>query len=205
MTSSLDSLFQDPGIKGAPPRVVLSQDGTTRENSLARPQGLPFEETSENDLFGGSQHYQTIKNERPEHRMMLWLKIKGHSTDEIAKITRYSPQMVRIVCKQDWFRKAFVRFADEIGRDAAETFLQGQEIPTLEKLVELRDQAENESVSLGASKELLDRIRGKAVIKQEIKSTSSVDMTVNDVTALMAERARNEEKLRSNGILTGTN
>lgn len=92
-----------------------------------------------------------------------------------------------------------------MGKDAMQTFLKSEAMPAILRVVDLAQTADSDAVRLAANKELLDRFLGKPVVKAEVKSTSTVDMTVADVTSLLAERAQLDQKLRANGITTGTN
>lgn len=199
-----ESLFKQCGINAAPPRVVLHQDGTAEISHNLRDYGIAIDGDVDS-LFANTKSGVVIKKEKPEHRIMLWMRLQGHRPKDIASALGCSYQTVLNVSGQEWFKDAFVRLAGELGKDAAETFLRGEEIPTLTTLIELRDGAKNEGVRLAASNSLLDRIRGKPTVRVETKSQSSVDVTVADVSTLLAERAANEQKLRANGILTGEN
>ena len=203
-TTNVDaSLHTSQGNTSLPGRV-LSQDNTTRENPYIRPADAAFTPDVDS-LFAGKPAYAVIKNEKPEHRLMLWLSLQGHSPEQIAKQLGYHVVTVRLIRKQEWFRNAFVRLSAEFGKSAVQTFLEGEVLPALIRTAELALSADSDAVKLSANKELLDRYLGKSVAKTESKISSTIDATVADVTSLLAERARNEEKLRSNGIIAGSN
>lgn len=196
-----EELYTSLGLSPAVARVVLKQDGTSAENPYQTSSGIPYDEASVDALFANTRSHVVLKREKPEHRIMLWMRLQGHKPQEIATALRCTKQTVYNVQGQPWFKEAFVRLSTELGKDAAETFLRGEELPTYLKLVELRDGAESEAVQLSASNALLDRIRGKPVAKSEIKmtSTSTVDVAVADVTALQAESAKLAKLLAPNG------
>lgn len=191
-------------------RLVQSQDGTTREHKYLTANttaAAEFEQYSQrvDSLFGDKPAYQGLKRELPAHRQMLWLRLNGHNVKETAALTGYSPQQVTVICKQPWFREAFVKLSTQMGRDSVETFLQGEIIPTLERLVNLRDNAESDAVRKAACDSILDRIRGKPVARVETKHSGSIDTTVYDGERLRDELQRNAEILRSRGINSGSN
>ena len=193
-----------------PSRLVQSQDGTTRENPYITDNSTAkesFEQYSQrvDSLFGDKPAYQSYKKERPEHRQMLWLRLNGHNVKETASITGYTPQAVSSICKQPWFREAFVKISTQMGKDSVENFLNGEIIPTLERLVYLRDHAESDAVKKASCDSILDRIRGKPVAKVETKHSGSIDTTVYDGERLRDELQRNAEILRSRGINSGSN
>lgn len=185
------------------PRVVLAGDGTTRKEERFIPTGIPLD--GADALFGHSKYITQLKREKQEHRLILWMRLQGKKIKDIAAALGYHPNTVYTVTKQDWFQDMFVKLSSELGKDAAETFLRGEEIPTYMKLVELRDNAESEAVQKAACDAILDRIRGKPTVKVETKSEATVDVAVHDVSALLAERAKNEKILKANGVLTSSN
>lgn len=193
-----------PPPSAIPPRVVLSGDNTTRQERRFIDTGIPSE-GGPDALFGHSKFTTVLKKEKPEHRLMLWMRLQGKKHKDIAAALDVHLNTVYNVTNQEWFRDMFVKLSSELGKDAAETFLRGEEIPTYMKLVELRDSAESEAVQKSACDAILDRIRGKPTVKVETKSEATVDVAVHDVSALLAERAKNEKILKANGVLTSSN
>ena len=210
MTEDLDTLLgslqkpvADEATSALPRRLVRSADGTI---SPARSASSPVQvipSTNPDMLFGASPAYQTIKKEQPEHRIILWLRLRAHSVKEIAALVNYGESQVRQVCAQPWFLDAFCRLSSEVGKDAVDTMLEGEVVPSINRLVQLRDNAESDAVRRQAAVDILDRIRGKPTQKIETKSTGSMQVTVFDAAKLMEESKRNQEILRSRGI--GTN
>jgi hypothetical protein len=179
-------------------RVVHHQDGTTSVNPSLTPINVsPYSDID--GLFGDKPGYQSIKSEKPEHRLMLWLKLQGHNAKEIATITGYTPEHVRTVCKQPWFREAFCRISTEQGQDAVQTFLEGHVVEACEGLVDLGQHASTDSVKLSAWSTILDRVRGKPAVKIETKNASTVDVTVTTVADLLSESQRLSKELAARG------
>jgi hypothetical protein len=203
----LNDLLKDLNVET--PRGVASPEGTRRAGKIIINENAGeqlFDDASVDHLFGQTKAYVYYKREMPAHRMMLWLRLAGHNNKEIAALTGYSAITVGNITRQPWFTEAFCRISTERGTDIVDTYLQGETIPTLQKLVSLRDTAESDAVKKAACDSILDRIRGKAVAKTEVKINGSVDNVVYDVAELMKERARNDEILRSRGIApTGPN
>lgn len=213
---AVDKIIEElGGVKPAtalatPSRLVQSQDGTTREHMYLTDNTTSketFEQYTQrvDSLFGDTPAYQGLRKERPEHRQVLWLRLNGHNCKETAALTGYTPQHVSTICKQPWFREAFVKLSTQMGRDSVESFLQGEIIPTLQRLTYLRDNAESDAVQKAACDSILDRIRGKPVARVETKHSGSIDTTVYDGERLRDELARNAEILRSRGINSGSN
>lgn len=207
----LEDILQTLSI--AEPKEVGSLEGTTpREEYRARyineDRGTPLVvgDDQVNSLFGASKSYRYYAKESPVHRLMLWMRLEGHNNREIATMTGYCTQTVANVSRQPWFQEAFCRISTERGLDIVDGFLQGEIIPTLDRLVKLRDGAESDAVKKAACDSILDRVRGKPVARVETKVSGSVDTVVYDVAELMKEKARNDEILKSRGIaVTGPN
>ena len=131
---------------------------------------------------------------------MLWLRLQGHNVKETAALCGYTPQSVSQVSKQPWFREAFCRLSQEMGKDAVQTFLEGEVLPALQRTVDLAANADSEAVRLAANREVLDRFLGKSTVKVETKHSGSIDSVVYDAQKLMDENARLDEQLKARGI-----
>jgi hypothetical protein len=145
-----------------------------------------------------------IKREKPEHRQILWQRIRGLSVKEIAAVSGFSTYTVNRVCAQPWFRDAFVRLTTELGKNAVMKFLEGEVMSALERTVGLAVGAESEAVRLAANREILDRFLGKSTVKVEQTVEGKIEHDVVDGAALLVESKRLEEQLKARGI-GGTN
>lgn len=183
--------------------LVQSMNNTTRVDP--RLDTLPKRpEARVDELFGQSSHYRVIKNERPEHRLMLWLSLNGHTPTEIAAQTGFTIGTVLNVRKQPWFQQAFCALSTEMGKDAVQTFLEGEVLKTAEQLVHLRDNAESEAVRKAACDSLLDRFLGRPTARVETKITGTFEHEVYDAAKLMEVSRRLDEQLKTFGA-GGTN
>lgn len=213
MSPELDKLLGDlntPLLKtrANPTSVVQSQDGTTRilpskmENTNA-PEMLEDYSKRVDALFGAADKipaYHVIRKEKPEHRLMLWMRLQGHSIKEIAAATGHAYNTVARVNAQPWFLEAFTTLSTHFGADALSKFLEGEVVKSAETLVQLRDTAESESVRAAAANAILDRVRGKPTAKVEVKETGKIEHVVHDIAKLQEEYARNQQILASRGI-----
>ena len=194
--TTLDSvLTQLAPAASAPPRIVLSQTGTTRDDPYANPKTPDADE-----LFGTSTSYVKYKKEKPEHRLMLWFRLQGYNVKETAQLTGYTPQSVSEVCKQPWFVEAFCRLAKETGKDAVQTFLEGEVLPALQRTVHLAQHADSDAVRTANNREILDRFLGKSIAKAEVRTTGALDVTVYEASKLEEEYKRNQEILKGRGL-----
>lgn len=182
-----------------PPRQVLSQTGTTRSSHYAQDTSQPAL-TDPDALFENRAAYVAIKHEKPEHRRMLWFRLQGFNVKETALATGYTPQHVSSVCKQPWFVKAFCALSAEQGKDAVQTFLEGEVMPALQRTVELAISADSAAVRAACNRDILDRFCGKPVAKSEVKVNGQHNVTVYDAAKLQEEYRRNSEILAGRGL-----
>jgi transcriptional regulator with XRE-family HTH domain len=145
-----------------------------------------------------------IAHEKPEHRLILWLKAQGFSNREIAQRMGYTEAWVSQVLRQPWARAQLVSELEDAGKNSLETILEASAADSLFTLIDLRDTATSEAVRLNAAKDLLDRFLGKAV--QRVESTSEVHQVVETVEEydkrlreLEAEEARLTGRFVGNG------
>lgn len=118
-------------------------------------------------LFNDAPPNFAIKSEKPQHRLLVYLKLQGLSNQECADKLNMSYGWVCQVTRQPWFRKAFVAEAQATGRDAVKAFFDGEVLNSAQVLVEIRDSAESDTVRLQAANAILDRGLGKAVQRTE--------------------------------------
>jgi hypothetical protein len=146
--------------------------------------------SGEKGLKGDVPPNFAIEKERPEHRLMLYLKAQGKTNQEIAKMMGYSYGWVCQVVRQPWFRKAFIETCEVAGLDSVTQFLEGEVMTSLETLVELRDSGEKEQTRLTAANSLLDRFLGKPTVKVETENVSkNLDDATKEVETLEQEVA----------------
>ncbi len=171
---------------------------------VSSPADQPYtgdEEKSVDGLFGDSVAYLCYKREQPRHRLILWMVLNGHKPKEIAAALRYSMHTIYQVQNQPWFQKAFCELSTEMGKDAVETFLAGEVVPTCQKLVSIRDAEDAPySVRKAACDSILDRVRGKPTVHVKQEVSGHIDNVVYDAAALLEEQKKNEQILKSRGI-----
>ena len=137
----------------------------------------------------------TILHERPEHRIMVYLKGQGLSNKEIADRCGYGYQWVCQIVRQPWFRQAFLAEVKEAGRDVVETFLKGEVLNSVVTLVEIRDDIEaKEATRVAAANAILDRALGRPT--QHIKTEQMPTNTDAQVEMEKLERELTDLKAR---------
>lgn len=123
----------------------------------------------ENALFGARMPNFAIIHEKPEHRLVLLMKLDGYSNNEIAKKMEMTPSWVSQVTRQPWFQKRLMAALHEAGRETIGAFIQAEAENSILKLVELRDTAVSEQVQATCARDILDRAFGKPVQRTEVK------------------------------------
>lgn len=160
----------------------------------------PVVEAERNDpdrLFACAGHEQTydlptaaIIHEKPEHRLIVYLKAQGHSNKEIADRTGYTQAWISQLTRQPWFRLRLVQELKEAGVDAIESVLKSTALDSVFTLVDLRDDnSAPKAVRAACANSLLDRFRGKPVqtVQHEEKrlpKTSEISAIDNELAEL---------------------
>jgi hypothetical protein len=158
-------------------------------------------ETSDLKFAGDAKAPTTeILKERPEHRIIVYLKAQGRSNTEIAKITGYTKPWLTQVCAQPWFKLQLTALLHEKGGDMVQNFLEGQVMNTLETLVEIRDNSDKDATRLAAANSILDRAFGKPT--QHIKTEAVADPTnaQTEMSSIERELAMVKEQQRTLGM-----
>lgn len=142
-----------------------------------------------------------IAREKPEHRIMVYLKAQGYTNREISKATGYTESWISQITRQPWFKERLAIEMREAGLDPIKQFLAGEALPSLETLAAIRDNENSPAAArVAATNAILDRAFGKPT--QHIESKSTVDVTNARATAerLEAELKAINEQLTARGV-----
>lgn len=90
-------------------------------------------------MFNPAAPGYLLKRERPEHRVIIYLKCQGLTYREIARKVGWTGAGVSNVCRQPWAQKIILSEITKAGRDQVEAILNTEDVNSLMKLVELRD------------------------------------------------------------------
>jgi predicted transcriptional regulator len=113
-------------------------------------------------LFNARDPQYVLQSERPVHRAVIFLAAQGLSYIEIAQQLGITPSCVQYVVKQDWAQEEILKQIHDNGGDAVAQVLSQQALPSVMKLIELRDSEKAAAeVQRKAANDLLDRIFGK--------------------------------------------
>ena len=100
----------------------------------------------------------SLDAERPEHRILLYLKAKGYSTSQCARAMGKSEGWVLNTQKQPFFRNRLTELLHETGKDQVSAFLQINGLDAVQKIVDLMNESVDERVQLAAASRLMDKV-----------------------------------------------
>lgn len=117
-----------------------------------------------NALFGDLDARHVLSYEKPWHRTAINMSAAGYRNNEIAAAVGRSSVSVATALRQPWARDYIINEAKKTVQDEIRAILEQQAVPSIQKLVEVRDSpvARHADV-ISASRELLDRFLGKPV------------------------------------------
>lgn len=188
-----------------PPRVRANNEFDSRTDS---------NHGGDRDLHGAKPPNFVIGQESPEHRFLLYLFAQGNSSKEvfvalggeidpetkhpIPGTGRYSYHWVCQIRRQAWFREQLTQFLHETGKDLVQAKLQTEVIPSLDVVLNIRDNEDAPAnVRLTAANSLLDRFLGKPTQTVQQLAPSSVAKFEADATQLEQQIAQVEAEMKS--------
>ncbi len=171
-------------------RTNLQAAATARNLQLIQGETDFFKNTGgvnsqhENALFNDFDPKHILSYEKPWHRTAINMAAAGYRNNEIAATVERSPQSVATALKQPWAREYLINEAKKTVQDEIRAVLEAQAIPSIQKLIEVRDSpvAAHSNV-IAASRELLDRFLGKPVQLMTTDAKPVADMSDAELRA----------------------
>ena len=115
-----------------------------------------------NGLFNDLDAREILTYEKPVHRRMAEMAAQGYTHKEIGEFTGYTPHYVSNVLRQPHMREHTLKTIKQTVQDEMKEFLEGEVLPSLRVLKEVRDsETVKPSDKITASTALLDRFLGK--------------------------------------------
>lgn len=168
---------------------------------------------SDVDLHNPSMPNFEIQKETPEHRFLLYLFAQGNSTIEVfqhmgGQLTpngkpipgtgRWSYHWLCQIRRQSWFRNQLTAFLHEMGKDLVQAKLQTELLPSLEVVVEIRDDPDAPSATrLNAANSLIDRFLGKPTQRVVTESPKDLSTYETDVSVLQKQIEQVETEMKA--------
>lgn len=138
----------------------------------------------------------TILREKPEHRLVVFMKAQGGSTAYIAEKSGFTEEHVRKILNQGWARQRLLKELETSGRESIQAMMQSEADDCVSVLRTLRDDPKvPATVRAQVANSMLDRAFGKPTQqvqverKNEDTSGKTLEQLQRDVEALRAEQA----------------
>ena len=145
-------------------------------------------------LFNSRAPNLAILHEKPEHRLLLWMKAQGASNREIAQQSGYTEPWISQLFRQPWAQSQLVEMMKEAGMDVTKKLLEAACPDSIMKLIELRDDpvvyANYPSVVRASCVDLIQQYLGKPKQQVDVVSTPT-----RDINSLDDELAKNEKEI----------
>lgn len=178
-----------------------------RQDARQRPDVVELEQEyrSQPEALHNSQLPNlAINHERPEHRLMLLLKLKGMTNNEIAEQCQYSVAWVSQITRQPWFKNRLTKMLQEASDEIFDDLVKVETKNSFVKLLNLRDSAKSEQVQLASAVEILNRGLGKPVQRTEnTTNVFHVTTKLEDIDAKLRQIEEEERRLLGQGITIG--
>lgn len=139
----------------------------------------------QDDFFNSKDPNLAIRHEKPEHRLVIFLKARGHSLKEIADATGFTIPWVSQILRQPWARARLAQEINAAGRDELSTVIEGAAKDSMFTLIELRDDEDTPAnVKANVSQYLVDRLLGKPKQSIEQRTGELKELTDEQLTAI---------------------
>lgn len=136
-----------------------------------------------------------IAEEVPWHRMAAMMLTNGATNLEVAQAAGVKKEAVAHIRGNRWFQELMATLETEKGQ-AYSALLQGEAVASLEKVIELRDTAENPKLVLQAATWLAEQAHGKAIQRVEVK-TQKIHASPQDELQSINEELENLRRVRA--------
>lgn len=147
-------------------------------------------------LFNEKTPNLAILHEKPEHRLLLWMKAQGSSNKEIAENSGYTMSWLSQLFRQPWAQTRLLEMMNAAGADRVTTLIKSAAEDSVMTLIELRDDPKvSDATRRSAADSLLDRYLGKpaqsvTVTQTTNPATESLDELNSRIDALTQEENR---------------
>lgn len=128
-----------------------------------------------------------LQKEQPWHRLAAYMILARRTNSEIASAAGVTVQSVSNLRGQRWFQQLLATYANNDGEEI-KACIKAEALASVQKLVSLRDFAENERVQLAAATTLLEHAEGKPTQKiLSVSATTTFSNEKDELDAIQAE------------------
>jgi len=166
----------------------------SEEKAVRRATGIP---NPLSELFNSKDPNLVILHEKPEHRLLLWMKAQGASNKEISEQSGYTYPWLSQLFRQPWAQQRLIEMMDQCGRNRVSTMIASAAEDSVMTLIELRDDEDTPAVVRKSSAEyLINRFLGTPTQQVEIKTEPKDGLTtVEDLNSRISALEAEESKL----------
>lgn len=134
----------------------------------------------------------SYRHEKPEHRIMAYLKAQGFSNKEISVRTGYGYASVCQILQLPWTKEVVREEIIKNGRNLCKEMLESSSVDNVQTLLQIRDNPNSRDVDkINAVKELFDRTWGKANQPiTHIQHTDLNELSDQDLAKIIASGGR---------------
>ena len=133
---------------------------------------------------------QELQTEKPEHRIMLYMRAGGLSPRQIANATGYCYASVIDLFRQPWAKKLMVELIEAKGGAIVENYLQVHAIEAAEKIIDImRDTNVSPAIQQKSAFKLIDKVVSDKldVIRTQTLPPAQVDQQLQVVEEQIKE------------------
>lgn len=128
-------------------------------------------------------------NEPPWAHMAAFMLLQGRTNSEIGMAAGVHPTTVSTIRAQRWFQELLATLANEDG-EAGMALMKAENLASIQRIVDLRDNSENERVSLSAAQFIVEQVQGKAVQRNmNVNATTSFSSTTEEIASIEEQLA----------------
>lgn len=169
---------QNPQARDAHHNGVVQEDGTIGMHSTQR-HIMAKRRTATNGIM----------LERPWHRLAAIAMLAGVPDGQIAQSQGVALGYIACLKGQLWFQELLAKLVAEQGAGVL-GLIKREAAASVEKIVELRDNAESETVQLKAATTILEHAEGKPTVKIEAEvSNTSFESAADELSSVLQELA----------------
>lgn len=178
-------------VEAASPSAVQDMNSTSGAAATGNPKDFAGVEEPRG-LFNPREPHYVLQSERPVHRAIVFLAAQGLSYVEIAQELGITPTCVQYVTKQPWAEKEILEQIHKNGGEAVAVVLSQQALPSVMKLIELRDSEKVAAeVQRKSANDLLDRIFGRPNQPVTHRTEDLQEMSDAELQAIVAKQQKN--------------
>lgn len=148
-------------------------------------------------FFNSKEPNLAIQHEKPEHRMLLWMKCQGASNREISQQSGYTEAWLSQLFRQPWAQARLVQMMTDAGQDVVHTLLETAAPDSVLKLIEVRDDPKTpKSVVRAACVDLLEQYMGKPKQRVDVHHDEPRSQDVAEIDQQIEQLEKEENRLR---------